>query len=198
MNHKVIAWCLLFLFILRPAGVGQVAINRYAISGPSFIYVGTGSAGALELLGFTESGCDMDVTENKSEIMTDVLGPMTPQDFQDMGAVARVVCPLIAMDDAVMAKIMMRGDHTGAGVIATAGLINTPGLVLGSGGYGFKVGIASTFDSPWVFAKCITKTYGAKLATKANPFKFEFFAWPYAPFTATTGKDLTLWTRVLA
>ncbi len=172
-----------------------MAVNRYTVNGPSFIYVGTGSAGALELLGYTEAGADMDVTENKSEIMTDLFGPMTPQDFQDMGAMVRVVTPMIAVDDAVMAKIMMRGDHTGGGVIATAGLINTPGTVIGVGGYAFRVVIASTFDSPWSFTKCITRTYGTRQATKANPFRFEFLSWPYASFTASTGKDVSLWTR---
>lgn len=169
-----------------------MALDGYAINGPAFVYTGTGTAGALELLGYTEAGVDMDIKENKREIMTDLFGDMTPQDFQDMGMVARVVAPLIAMDRTVMAKIMGRGDRSVA-----AGDLNTPGLVLGAGGYRFKVAIASSFDSPWAFHSCLTLSASTRLATKANPFRFEFFAWPYAPYTALTGKDTVFWSRLI-
>lgn len=175
-----------------------MAVNRYSLNGCAFVYTGTGTLGALELLGYTEAGVDMDITENKAEIMTDLYGPMTPQDFQDMGAMVRLVTPMIAYDDAVLAKVMMRGDHTGAGVIATAGLINTAGLVLGIAGYGFRVAIASTFDSPWSFTKAIMRGEGTRLATKVNPFRLELLCWPYAPYTATSAKDVSLWTRTLS
>lgn len=166
-------------------------IDGYLVNGTSFVYVGTGGAGALELLGYTENGVDQDITENKSEIITDLFGPMTPQDFQDMGMIARIICPFIAIDRSVLAKVMNRGDRT------TLGSLNTPGLVLGVAGYGFRVAIASTFDSPWSFTKCILRNTGVRLATKANPMRLEFLAWPYASYLATTGKDTPLWTRSL-
>lgn len=169
------------------------------VNGCSFVYVGTGSAGALELLGYTEAGVDKDLKENKREIMTDLFGDMTPQDFQDMGMVARIVAPMIAMDRAVMAKIMGRGDS------GTVGQLNTPGLVMGApmplvgaGGYAYRVVISSNFDAPWSFSKCVTLSESTRLATKANPYRFEFFAWPYASFTASTGKGAPLWTRSAA
>lgn len=169
-----------------------MAIDGYMVSGTAFVYVGTGVAGALELLGYTEAGVDKDIKENKREIMTDLFGDMTPQDFQDMGMVARIVAPMIAMDRAVMAKIMGRGDRT------TIGLLNTPGLVLGVAGHAFRVAIASPADSPWSFAKCVTLSESTRLATKANPYRFEFFAWPFASFTASSGKDAPLWSRTLS
>lgn len=173
-----------------------MAIDGYMVNGTSFVYVGTGSAGALELLGYTVEGADMNVEEHKGEIFTDLFGPRTPQDFQDFGMTARIIAPFIAVDRTVLAKIMSRGDHTGAP--ANQGTLNTPGLVLGVGGYGFRVGIASTFDSPWSFNTCILRPgYGTRLATKANPFRVEFMAWPYASYTATTGKNVPLFTRSL-
>jgi hypothetical protein len=161
------------------------------INGTAFVYVGTGTSGALELLGYTEAGVDKDIKENKREIMTDLFGDMTPQDFQDMGMVARIVAPFIAMDRTVMAKVMGRGDRT------AVGQISTPGSVLGVGGYAFRVAIASPADSPWSFTKCVALSESTRLATKANPYRFEFFAWPFASYTATTGKDVPLWTRSL-
>lgn len=166
-----------------------MAVDGYMVNGAALVYTGTGSSSALELLGYTEAGVDQDIFENKSEIMTDLFGPMTPQDFQDMGMMARIVVPLIACDRTVLAKIMGKSDRT------AIGQIGTPGLVLGVGGYAFRVAIAAPADSPWSFSKCIVRAEGTRLATKANVFRVEFLAWPYASYTATTGKDAPLWTR---
>jgi hypothetical protein len=162
------------------------------VNGCAFVYVGTGTAGALELLGYTEAGVDKDIKENKREIMTDLFGDMTPQDFQDMGMVARIVCPMIAMDRSVFAKVYDKGDR------ATVGLLNTPGLVLGVAGYSFRVAIASPADAPWSFGRCVCLSESTRLATKANPYRFEFFAWPAASYTALTGKDAPFSTRSLS
>lgn len=169
-----------------------MAVDGYMVNGTAFVYTGTGGAGALELLGYTEQGVDKDINENKGEIITDLFGPMTPQDFQDFGMVARIVCPFIALDRSVLGRVMNRGDRT------TLGTLNTPGLVLGVAGYAFRVAIASTFDSPWSFYKCILRTESTRLATKANPLRLEFFAWPWVSYTATTGKDTPLWSRSLS
>ena len=176
-----------------------MAIDGYTINGPALVNVGTGSAGALELLGYTDHGVRIRIIENYSDIITDIMGPMTPQDVQNMSFVANISCPLIAMDRTVMAKLQGRGDRT------TAGLSSSPGLVMGATGWAFRVGIASSAlqgvaaDSPWSFSKCITRPgFDTQLATRANPFNIEFFAWPYSLFTNTSGKDVPLWTRTLA
>lgn len=168
------------------------AIDGYVVNGTAFVLVGTGGGGALETLGYTESGVDKEITENKSEIITDLFGPMTPQDFQDMGMVARVICPFIAYDRTVLAKVMNRGDRT------VQGTLNTPGLVLGVTGYAFSLAISSTFDAPWFFYAAILRSEGTRLATKANPDRLEFLCWPYTSFTAVTGKNTPLWKRSLS
>ena len=168
-----------------------MAVDGFVINGVALVYVGTGTLGALELLGYTEAGVDMDVKENKREIMTDLFGDMTPQDFQDMGMVARLVCPMITLDRTVLAKIIGKGDRT------TVGLLNTPGIALGATGYTFRVAIGSPFDSPWSFGRCVTLSESVRLATKANPLRMEFFAFPAASYTATTGKDSPFFTRSL-
>lgn len=167
-----------------------MAVDGYMVNGCAFVNVGTGSMGAFELLGYTEAGVDENVKYNKGEILTDLFGPMTPQDWQDFGMLANLTAPLIAVDRTVLAKIMARGD-------ATIGLINTPGLVIGVGGYGFRVGISSSFDSPWSFNTCICLNQETRLATKANPFRLQLLAWPFVSYTASTGKNAPLFTRSL-
>lgn len=166
-------------------------VDGYTINGTAFVYVSpTPGSSDLELLGYTTDGVEMNVSENNAEIFTDLMGPMTPQDFQNMGMVARIRAPLIAMDRTVLASVTGRGDRT------LVGQISTPGMVIGMSNFTFRVGIAAPADFPWVFPYCImNKGFGSKLATKANPFNVEFFAWPWTSYTALTAKDRTLWTR---
>lgn len=173
-----------------------MAVNTYTVFGAALVYTGTGSAGALELLGYTEQGVDMDITEAKEEVMTDLMGTKVPQDWQDMGMMARIVTPLIALDTAVLAKVMNKGDRT------TFGSVNTPGLVLGVGGYSFSVAIQSgtgslLYQAPWYFPTCLCRSDGTRLATKANPFRLELVGWPYKSYTATNGKDAVLFARAV-
>ncbi len=179
-----------------------MAIDGYTVNGSSLVYTGTGSAGALELLGYTDNGVDIQINKNLSEIFTDIYGPMTPHDLQDMGMTARIVAPFIAIDRTVMTKVLTKGDNSGSG--STQGKLNTAGLPLGAGfpnGVGganflFKVAIASPADVNWQFNYCAVRpTFGTRLATKANPFRLEFLALPWQSYTATTAKDAVLYQR---
>lgn len=169
-----------------------MANESYAVNGPARVHVGTGTAGALEPLGFTDRGVQIDITELTRDIITDLCGE-APQDAQSMGMTARIVVPLIVLDKSVFKKLMGRGDRT------SPGLMSTPGLVLGAGGYLFRVGIESPFDEPWSFEKCFIRPgYGTTLASAANPLRVEFFAIPWLAATATTAKDTPLFTRSLS
>lgn len=171
-----------------------MAITGYTINGPALVYVGTGGSGALQLLGYTDGGVELEMMENSSEIFTDVFGPMTPQDFQQMGIVARVVAPLVAIDEAVQAGIINRTSHT-AGF---PGLTGLPGQVLGVGGYAYRLAIASG-QAPaagnLIFSAAIIRPrWSWRMATKVFPQRFEWFCWPYAPYTATSGRNQSLYT----
>lgn len=171
-----------------------MALDGYTINGSCLVYVGTGSAGALELLGYTDNGVDMQVNTNRSEIFTDIYGPMTPHDFQDMGMTARVVVPFVVLDRTVLTKLLTRGDNSGSG--STQGLLNQPGRVVGVSGDAVKVALSSPADVGWIFPTCLVRPmFGTRLATKINPFRIEFLAWPYQSYTATTGKNAVLWQR---
>ncbi len=170
-----------------------MGISGFHVNGTALVSVGTGTLGQLEVLGYTDNGARLREIENVSEIITDVFGPMTPHDFQNMGMVAQLSVPLIASDRTVLKKILGKGDRT------TAGEISTPGLVIGASGYNFRVAIASPADEPWSFPYCILRPgFNVVLATKANPFVVEFFCWPRATYTVTNAKDQVLWTRSLS
>lgn len=167
-----------------------MALGGFHINGPALVYTYTGSGGASELLGYTRDGVDVELIKNWMEIFTDIFGPMTPHDFQDMGEVAQISCPLVVTDRTVLGHVMARGDSAGEGKI------NTPGLVVGATGNAFAVAIASTNDSPYHFSSCIRRPSArVKLATAYQPFTLQLFAWPFALPTVTVGKDTPLYTR---
>lgn len=161
-------------------------------------YIALNSSGgfaAYSLLGYTDHGVKVRVIRNYSDIITDIFGPMTPHDIQDMGMVANISVPLIASDRTVLNSIQSIGDQTAG----TAGLLSTPGLVIGASFKNFKVAIASPADSPWIFPYCITRPgFDTELATRANPFTLEFFGWPWRSVTTVAAKDSPLWVRTPA
>lgn len=170
-----------------------MAIDGWTINGPAVVSVGTGSLGALETLGYTDGGVDVSVDELTADIISDVFGPLLAHDVQQFGMTAQITVPLVAMDRTVLGKVIGRGDRT------TVGLLSTPGLTMGQSGYAFRVGIASTVDSPWSFSKCILKPGSRfKLATKVQPFTLTFFAGPFATYTVVSGKDTPIFTRSLS
>lgn len=170
-----------------------MAVDGYWAPGAALIYTGTGGGGALELLGFTENGADVEITKHYADILTDIFGPLTPQEIQDFGEVAQVTVPLIAVDRTVLNKAMNRGDRT------LNGMLNTPGRLIGAQGQSMRLGIAAPVDVPYSFNNAIVRPSARfRMATRANPFTISFFCWPYAAYTVTTGKDAVLYTRSLA
>ncbi len=175
-------------------------ITSFHAFGPALVYIQPyidGELGDISLLGYTDHGARMRVVKNISDIITDIYGPMTPHDLQDMGMIANIQAPLIASDRTVLDSILNPGDSSGPG------LINTPGLVLGATGHLFAVGITSDslelagqVDSPWFFPFCMTRPgFDTTLATRANPFTVEFFCFPWSNFTNTDAYNQPLFVR---
>jgi hypothetical protein len=173
-----------------------MAVDGFTINGSAFVYVTTGSAGALELLGYTDNGVDIQISYHRKEVYTDLYGEMTPQDFMDMGMVAAITTPFVAVDRTVLAKLMTLGDNSGSGGSGSSRMLNSPGLLLGAGGHSVGVAVASPADVGWYFPECLIKpVVGTVLATKLNPLKVGFVAWPFQTYNATSGKDGVLWQR---
>lgn len=166
-----------------------MAIDNWRVGGPALISVGTGSGGALEVLGYTDGGVDWGLAKHLEPIISDVFGPRTPHTMQDLGEVGRLTLPLIACDAAVLAKMESRGDRT------ALGQLNTPGLVLTS--YAFRVVVAAPLNADMVrsFNLCLVEDVKGKNATKANPLVLSLVSGPFAAYTVTSGKDTQIWTK---
>lgn len=169
-----------------------MAVDGYWATGPGLIYTYTGAVSAQELLGYTESGAEVEITKNYKEVFSDVFGPLTPIELQDFGEVAIIRVPLIAVDRAVLNKVLNRGNR------GANGQLNTPGRFVGLGGDSFRVGIAAANDVPYSFPNCVVRPAQFPMTVVAKPFNLTFFAWPYLPYTATTGLNTILYNRTLA
>lgn len=176
-----------------------MAVGGYMVNGPALCYVGTGSSGALELLGFSREGVDIRVQEFTREIYTDLFGGDAgpPMDMQTFGQMANLTIPLIAADRAVLTKVESRGDRTAAGQISTPGTVLGGGVAVGaSGNIYFSCAFTSAADTPWKFAACYLKPdFNTRLGAQVAPFVLQLIAIPYALVTVTTGKDALLYTR---
>jgi hypothetical protein len=168
-----------------------VAIQGYCVNGPAIVSVKISSA--YVTLGYTQDGVDLRLMQHLEEIITDVFGPRVPQDLQDMMMDAHIGIPFIAIDRTDLITVLNVGDKT----TNIDGTSNSPGLVLGAGGYGQVLGIASQFDSPWFFYQTFVRDdkWRTKLATKANPVNINFYAMPKASYTVTAGMGTQLYSR---
>lgn len=166
-----------------------MAIDGFHVNGTALVYVGTVSS--VSLLGYTDGGVDLDHNFNLEEIYTDVFGPRTPHDMQDMGRTGILSIPLIASDRTLLSSAMHRGD------MGAVGQLGTPGLPLGTYGYSMAVRIASSFDTGWSFLNCFLRpTARTKLGVKANPFTLQFLCLPVATAQTTSGRNAQLYVRV--
>lgn len=167
-----------------------MAIDGFHINGTALVYVSTGQGNSLEFLGYTTDGVDVEPTHNMAEIMTDVFGNMTPHDMQDMGDTATMQLPMIATDRAVLNKVLNRGNKS------AFGRLNTPGMPLGSAGYGMSVLITSSLDSSWYFYNCFFRPNArVKLGVRAAPFNLSLLALPLATYATLNGTNALLYTR---
>lgn len=169
--------------------------KSYHVFGAALIQTGTGSAGALEDLGFTESGGDIEITYHEENIMTDVAGPATPAEIQNMGndAVIRVRMPIV--DQTILDKVLSKNDAT----TPAPGTEGTAGTLLGTGSYAFRLAIipenTPTSENPWNFKTVKLRSQRRTEGTKATYAELVFYAWPFLAATATSRKDVVLYTR---
>lgn len=78
------------------------------VNGPAAVQVGTGSAGALQHLGFTENGVRISFDAKFEDIHTDISGPMIPHDVQMMGEQAYITLDMNKFDEVVLEHLMVR------------------------------------------------------------------------------------------
>lgn len=159
------------------------------VNGEATISVGTGSSDALEVLGTSEDGVQIQITEFTQPIYNDVGGPDTPVDFQRMGKTGTIQFTLIDVNDSVMRKIRNRRYTQPGGTVVNLGDgIEPPrGTMVGLGAQAFKVAIAAQWEDPFYFptAKLARTPVSFKLGTTLTKWQFTLDVWAYIAPTVT-------------
>lgn len=164
----------------------------YNVRGPAILSLGVGTAGALVTAGISERGIKPRLVKSYNRVFSDLSGPYVPADVQDAGEVLVISTSLIHIDWTVLMTAANRGDRS------AAGKRNTPGLLIGGGGYAFSLAITSANDAPLYCPTCIIDPECAMaFGTMAQTDDITFFAWPYIGPTASSGKDAILYARSL-
>lgn len=172
--------------------------KAYHVFGAADIQVGTGGAGALESLGFTEDGGDITITMHERPIMSDPGGTELPAETQHMGEDAIIRLRMPVVDQAILDKVLIKiaGDATSPapGEQATAGRLH------GTSGDAVRLALvppSGSSEAPWNFPFTKLRSHRRKEGTPATYVELEFYAWVFLLGTDVSRKDKVLYTRVV-
>jgi hypothetical protein len=162
------------------------------VNGTTAIRTGTGGSGALELLGHSLDGVDLDFEDMREFVYSDAGGGpnMLPIDVQEFGEVCTVSADLIVYDEAVFTKIRKR---PGA---AAEGQLSAPGRLMGVNGDLYRLLIESPIEVlPWNFPTTFLQRKPIKLSTKRSIWRLRWFAFAYIG-NASAAAGAVLYNRV--
>lgn len=172
--------------------------TAFHVNGTAEIKTGTGSAGALELLGHTINGVEIDVTPVVRPIYTDAAGgdDGIPATERKAGEIAVIHADLIVYDEAVLLKVRKGTETTTEGVMLGAGTILDNVAVGSTGVHGYyRLLILSPDDSlPWNFLTARLLRKPVRISTKENVWRLAWQAIPYVG-TANTEAAVVLYNR---
>lgn len=173
--------------------------TAFHVNGVAEIKVGTGNSGALELLGHSIDGVDIDPQIVKRPIYTDAGGGEggIPAAHQNVGEIHIVSADVIVYDVAVMAKVRKGMPNLVAG--GTEGVMQKAGVILdstavggsGVGGY-YRLLILSPDDSEprnYLYAHLMKKP--RRVSTKNTVYRLQWECIPYIG-TANTMASVVL------
>jgi hypothetical protein len=151
------------------------------VNGEAHLQVGTGSGGALQLLGVSVDGVEGTIEDHTKPIMTDTFGPDVPFDEQQFLQTATVNAALVFYDDGVLGAI--RGRASG-----TDGEVGQAGQLWGAGGLYFRLLITSPIGSlPYNFPHArMTGSWRHKEGTQKTIWNVSFFCVPYTGVAGST------------
>jgi hypothetical protein len=161
------------------------------VSGECLLKTGTGSVGALESLGVSVAGVDINITDHTDPVYTDTNGPRVPFDEQQFLEDATITCKLVFYDETVLSHIRSR-----IAILASNadGTIGAAGVLWGAGGNYFRLLCLSPVDAtPYNFPKARLKdAMRVKKGTVRSEWDLTFYSIPY---TGSAGSTLgnTLW-----
>lgn len=175
--------------------------TAFHVNGVSEVKVNTGTAGALETLGHSVEGWDVDPEIIQIPVYDDAGGGPggIPSTYSHIGEIHRIRGNLIVYDEAVLAKVRKHGQ-----LMATEGLMIAAGKLIDAqvqGGGGGSVGglirvlLTSPDESvPWNYLTARLLGKGKRLST--HPLIYRL-AWEAIPFkaAANTLAGVTLYNR---
>jgi hypothetical protein len=170
--------------------------ESHHVFGEAAIEVGLGSASALQVLGFSVDGVDIEIHRPVVPIYDDRAGPQTPTDEQQFPAYAYVAAQLIWWDDTIRANVFTRADNgTTEGVNAGAGVL----FGAGSKYYRLLINVPTvspTNEQPWNWpnARLEGKPTRTKVGSKAYIWTMRWFCVGW--FSTTSASGSVLYNRV--
>ena len=155
------------------------------VSGACEVLLDTGSARALQSLGWTKNGADITRTRLTLDIPGDQNGgdDGVPIDIQDFGGFYRVRLEMTKWDTAVESKIRVMGNPNGTGGYSSLSLgsVNTPGTLIVANSAYYRLLLKPTDTSRAVnFLAAIPREdpYELNLATKYSVLVLSFVCYP--------------------
>ena len=160
--------------------------TSFVVTGPGLVKVGTGTAAALELLGYTEDGARIEITSFKGELKTDVGGRMAPAELYEMGEIAWVRIKLTAYDSAILAKVR-RGGRSAEGDAGSIGRLAGTNAAAGTAFDAFRL-LIDCSSEPWNFpTACLRDRHNYRVSTEPYQPELSFYCWVFIPGSATSG-----------
>ena len=161
------------------------------VNGTATLKTGTGAASALELLGHSLDGVDLDFQDIREFVYSDAGGGPgnVPIDVQEFGETCVISADLIVYDEAVLTKIRKRPGQ------GTEGLLSAPGRLMGANSDFVRLLVESPTESvPWNFLYTYLRRKPVKLSTKRSIWRVQWQAIPYIG-TASAATGTTLFNR---
>ena len=168
------------------------------VNGEAKARTGTASASALEDLGVTVDGAEIELRDYTEPVFTDTFGPDVPFDEQQFLEDALIRLTLVFYDDAVLAKVRGRSANIATTAVGTTGFA---GALWGSGVTGqggaatkmyFRLLILSPGDAlPYNFLNSrLRNSASQKIGTRRTLWTTEFIALPYTGTGGTTSGNV--------
>lgn len=170
----------------------------YHVFSAAQLETSTGTSNAYEEVGFTVKGIEIRQNPKIRRIMTDVGGSEVPAEKQQMLETWDITGRLVVYDSTVLAKLCTRNDNT----TPTEGVFGTAGLLIGTGGYTFKVGVlpagSQTSELPYYFAFAnMIEPKVVTVGTINMEYDIHLEAWGFLAGTLVTSKGLVVMSRTV-
>lgn len=155
------------------------------MNGPAELYVGTGSGGALEFLGWSEAGMRFNFDAEFEDVMSDISGTRIPFDVQFMGIQAFMSGDLTVYNEPIFNKLLVRVPGGSVGTIGAGHighLLNLEGggvRTLINAPYAAKAAFTATMQKAWNFPRAhLISPTEIDVGTRVKKIRFIFRAIP--------------------